>query len=274
MSTTGYLQKMSGTQGAEVEYSLLLNQKTLSLSQALGQFITIKYLNHIQCQACHKSTSKSFNQGFCYSCFKKLARNDRCVMSPELCHFAQGTCREPDWGIAHCMQKHIVYLSWTSQLKVGLTKPSQIPTRWIDQGATAAVAICEVSSRYHAGLIEDYLRQWYKDKTQWRKMLEGVDMSIDLASAAAEAQEKISQGSFSQPLKDDVKILDINVQQFNFPIDYDGPIKALSLDKQNIVQGYLLGIKGQYLLFDTGVFNIRKHTSYKVMLAITPSRPD
>jgi hypothetical protein len=271
MEISGHLRKMNTSYADIIQYELVLDDAVYPLNDKIGQYIEIEFLGNINCQACGKKTKTSFNQGFCYLCFDRLARNDRCVMNPHLCHFAKGTCREPEWGLAHCMQPHIVYVAWSSNLKVGITKPSQIPIRWMDQGASHAVAICEVTSRYHAGLIEEYLSQWYSDRTNWRKMLSGEEITVDLLEKAHEAQSRIKQGDFPQQLRDGLKLLDLDLHEIEYPLDLVGPIKSLSLDKQRVVSGYLLGIKGQYLLLDTGVINIRKHGSYEVRVCISDS---
>ena len=189
-------------------------------------------------------------------------------MSPELCHYHEGTCREPEWGLAHCMQKHIVYLAWSSNLKVGLTKPSQIPTRWIDQGASHAIAICAVKSRYHAGLVETFLKQDYSDRTNWRKMLSGEPIDIDLEVAYKEVMAKIQASDLPLAVKEGIEFLPPNLMQFEYPLPFHGPIKSLDLQKEREVKGHLLGIRGQYWLLDTGVINIRKYTSYDISLVV------
>lgn len=270
MLVRGHLQKMSTEfDGNQVQYTLDMNDQKLSINHFIGQHLTLKTLNEIHCAYCGKSTRKSYNQGYCYLCFIELARNDTCIMKPELCHFANGTCREPDWGIKHCMQPHLVYLAWSSGLKVGLTKPSQIPTRWIDQGAVAGTLFAQTQSRYHAGLIEDYLKQWYNDRTNWRKMLTvHTGPEIDLAEEAKNAQQHIQNSSLPEEVLNTTLFLEPNVTHLNYPITQNGPVKSMSLDKNNTIEGLLLGIKGQYLILDTGVINIRKHTSYLVELSI------
>ena len=117
----GHLHKMEVELADPVSYHLMFGDEKLSLNQLIGREISIEFLQEIVCLGCAREIKKSYNQGYCYVCFKQLARNDRCVMNPHLCHFAKGTCREPDWGLAHCMQPHIVYLAQTSGLKVGIT---------------------------------------------------------------------------------------------------------------------------------------------------------
>lgn len=266
MSFQGHFRKMKTEHAEQVQYYLILDDQEYHLNPHLGQYITIEYLDNIHCMACGKSTAKSFNQGYCYKCFQTLAMNDRCMMSPELCHYDKGTCREPEWGMSYCMQPHVVYLSLTSGVKVGLTRAQQYTTRWIDQGATQAIAVCKVKTRRESGLVEDHLRQWYQDRTQWKAMLEGssqADLLSEPIDLVSEREKVISK------LKDfDIEALDSKVHYFEYPIDAIGPLSILSLDKQKEVSGHLLGIKGQYLILDTGVFNIRKHGSYLVNVTI------
>ena len=274
MKLKGHLQKMRVSHDACAQYELVVEEKPYALMEHMGEYITIKYLGNIHCMACGVKTKTSFNQGFCYKCFQALARNDRCVMSPELCHFAAGTCREPEWGLAHCMKPHVVYLAWSSGLKVGLTKPGQIPTRWLDQGASYAVVIAETDSRYHAGLVEDYLKQFYADRTQWRKMLTGEPLGVDLLAEAKQAVVRIKKSKLPSEVIDNISYPDLEVYGYNYPVDEIGPIKSLNLEKLGEVSGYILGIKGQYLMLDTGVINLRKYTQYEVEIEIKPFAPD
>jgi hypothetical protein len=168
--------------GSPVRYSLELGGQRVDLSDYLGGHLRIEYLQQIECVHCGRLTKKSFNQGFCYPCFISLAQCDRCIMSPENCHYHLGTCREPDWGQANCMRAHIIYLSNTSGVKVGITRETQLPTRWIDQGAVRALPIIRVTQRYHAGLIEHAFRQHVSDRTNWRNMLKNeVEDIVDAA---------------------------------------------------------------------------------------------
>ena len=136
-----------------------------------GMVITIQSLKSFTCMGCQKVVKKIFG-AFCFVCLKKKAMADNCIMSPELCHYMKGTCREPEWGAEHCYIPHFVYLSYTDKYKVGITRHHQIPTRWIDQGATAGIILAKVSSRHQSGLIEHYLKGYLSDRTHWLKMLQ------------------------------------------------------------------------------------------------------
>ena len=260
-----------------VSYTLCLSghepadNQQVALNPYIGQRLRLRASGEIRCLHCQRRTKTSFNQGYCYPCFKKLAQCDRCIMSPELCHFDLGTCREPDWGEQHCMQSHIVYLANSSGIKVGITRHSQIPTRWIDQGAIQALPIVEVSSRHLSGLVEVILKQWVSDRTNWRKMLKHEVETIDLhaerdrllqlaKAPLADLRQRYPNGRVD--LLAHEKIWD-----FAYPArQWPDKIKTYNLEKQPEIEGTLIGIKGQYLIFDTGCFNVRKHTSYEVSI--------
>lgn len=270
--TEGCVAKMKTQLGEVVQYALPLAHQLVELNPLIGQTIKLEFTGTIQCVACSRLTKKSFNQGYCYPCFKKLAQCDTCIMSPERCHFAAGTCREPEWGEANCNIDHFVYLANTSGLKVGITRHSQIPTRWIDQGASQALPIARVSSRYLSGLLEVQIGKSVADKTAWQTMLKGAPAPMDLVAKRDElkalyaselAQLHEVHGLQSIQWLDDQAPVDINFPMTTYP----EKVKALNFDKQTTVEGCLMGIKGQYLLFDTGVLNIRKFGGYELRLS-------
>jgi Protein of unknown function (DUF2797) len=242
----------------------------LSVNHLINKEIEIIFNGNINCLACGKSTKKSFNQGYCYRCFQTLARCDMCIMKPETCHYDRGTCREPEWANKHCMQAHYVYLANSSGLKVGITRQDQLPIRWIDQGAMQATPLYKVSTRYQAGLIEVCLGAEFNDKTHWQTMLKGGVELQNLEAIRDEIHEKFSNqvaeiskkfGSHScETLKE-------KVLQFEYPVEhYPQKIISYNLDKQSIFSDVLLGIKGQYLIFENGVMNIRKFGAYQITL--------
>lgn len=270
MSTqTGILRKMHTKLAEPVEYQLVLNNTEVPLAPYLGQPLTLTCTGNIYCIHCGRHTKKSFNQGYCYPCFMKLAQCDMCIVKPELCHYAAGTCREPEWGEQHCMQPHIVYLANSSTLKVGITRQGQIPTRWIDQGAVAALPVLKVQSRYLSGLMEVAFKDHVADKTNWQQMLKSEADFIDLVAARDELFPRV-QDAFRDLRhrfgEDAVELLpQADVVNIHYPIlQYPSKIKSLSFDKDKQVGGILEGIKGQYLLFDSGVINIRKFGGYEV----------
>ena len=137
----GCLEKMAVDLADPVVYRLRVGEARVDLNPLLGQSLALRYSGRIQCVHCGNKTNKSFSQGYCYPCFIKLAQCDMCIVKPETCHYAAGTCREPDWGKQFCFQPHVVYLANSSGIKVGITRRSQIPTRWIDQGAVQALPV-------------------------------------------------------------------------------------------------------------------------------------
>ncbi|ELR65554.1 hypothetical protein C942_00637 [Photobacterium marinum] len=264
----GTLKKMKSSLGAEVEYQLPVGDDLLALNPLIGKKLKLTHTGNIYCDACGKKTKKSYSQGHCYPCMKKLARCDMCIMKPETCHYAQGTCREPEWGDTHCMVPHFVYLSNTSGLKVGITRHTQLPTRWIDQGATQGLAILKVKTRQISGLVEIALAEMVADKTNWRAMLKGDNNNLDLKQEADRLLPAI-ENRLNELLalygEDAVERLDEELVKIQYPVSqHPTKITSHNFDKNPVVEGTLLGIKGQYLIFDTGVINIRKFTSYEV----------
>ncbi|MBF0472032.1 MAG: DUF2797 domain-containing protein, partial [Gammaproteobacteria bacterium] len=183
MIGSGRVRKMRSEAGAVVNYYLPLGEEEIPLNPLLGEKISLSTDGSIRCIACGRSSKKSFNQGYCYPCFRDLPQCDRCIVRPELCHYHHGSCRDAAWGERHCLQEHVVYLANTSGLKVGITRATQIPTRWIDQGATAAIPIFRVRERLLSGEIEVALKAYVADKTAWQRMLKGEGAAVDLLQA-------------------------------------------------------------------------------------------
>ncbi len=267
----GSLRKMLVEHADPIRYGLSLDGRTIAMNDYLGSPIAIEYLGSINCCHCGRLTKKSFSQGYCYPCFKRLAQCDSCIVSPEKCHYDEGSCREPEWGDAHCMQDHFVYLANSSGVKVGITRGSQIPTRWIDQGAVQAMPVMRVKTRYQSGLAEVILKQHVADRTHWQKMLKGQSEAVDLAAVWRELWQQC--GASLQALQQDCGVQSIQfledqeLVELSYPVlQYPDKVKAHNLDKQPRVEGTLMGIKGQYLMLDTGVINIRKFTSYNIEL--------
>jgi len=266
----GALRKMKARllDNSEVHYQLPIGDQLIDLNPLIGKELTLVYHNEIRCCHCQRKTKKSYSQGYCYPCMQKLAQCDMCIMKPETCHFEQGTCREPEWGEANCFIPHYVYLANTSGLKVGITRHTQIPTRWIDQGATQALPIFKVNTRLQSGLVEIALANFISDKTNWRAMLKGNAEPIDLKRKAAELVPQIKESLKDIELKfgaQAVELLDMPVVDLHYPVmQYLNKVSSFNFDKQPIISGTLLGIKGQYLIFDMGVINMRKFTSYHI----------
>lgn len=257
----------SGT--TQAHYDLRLDDETVALNDLLGQQLNFRFTGEIRCCACGESTNKSFSQGYCYRCFTTLAECDACIMSPEKCHFHQDTCRDESWAETHCMQDHVVYLANSSGLKVGITRASQVPTRWFDQGASQAIPFIRVSTRYQSGLVEDAMRQWLTDRTNWQAMLkhqvDELDMVAERAKMFEQADEVISGYEKRFGLAAIQRQTEAQATQIDYPVlNYPSKVSSLSFDKTAEISGKLEGIKGQYLILDTGVLNIRRFTGYRV----------
>jgi hypothetical protein len=271
---SGNLRKMKAQLSSknEVSYSMVLGQDILPLDPLLGKKITLTYTGAINCINCERKTNKSFSQGYCYPCFKSLAQCDLCIMSPEKCHFKEGTCRDPVWAEDFCMKDHYVYLANSSILKVGITRGTQIPTRWIDQGAVQALPIFRVTQRFYAGLVEVVLKKHFSDKTNWRKMLKGDPEKIDLKKIFKSVYPLI-HGDISELQSrygvQSIQLCETDTVEIKFPVlEYPDKISSLSFDKTPLIQGEIRGIKGQYLLLDIGVLNLRKFSGYKLECSI------
>ncbi|MDH5517796.1 MAG: DUF2797 domain-containing protein [Gammaproteobacteria bacterium] len=260
-----------------VEYQLPLVQtdnsttEYIDMNNLIGKSIKISFQNEINCISCGAKTKKSYSQGHCYMCMKTLPECDMCIMKPETCHYAAGTCRDSSWADDHCMQKHYVYLANSSGIKVGITRGTQIPTRWMDQGAVQALAIFEVKDRLMSGLLEVIIKKHVSDRTDWRKMLKGIAEEIDLIKYRDEIMQtcadeiaalKQQHGERALTALTDNTLVDIN-----YPVlDYPEKVKSYNFDKTPEISGVLKGIKGQYLILDSGVLNIRKFSGYHVAL--------
>lgn len=251
-----------------VSYFLPLGDQEIALNPYLGNTLKLEFLGEINCLNCGKKTKKSFSQGFCFPCMRKLAQCDMCIMKPETCHYHEGTCREPEWGESNCFVPHYVYLSNTSGLKVGITRHTQIPTRWIDQGATQATIMFKVNTRQQSGFVEMAFKDLIADKTNWRTMLKENQPDRDLLADAEELKNKLREKMDQVILnfaENDIEEQSNDTINIRYPVlEFPTKIKSHNFDKNPIVEGTLLGIKGQYLLFDTGVINMRKFTSYQI----------
>ena len=272
IDVTGRLRKMPAEAGDPVAYSIAVGDTRIPLNDLIGRPLRLDFDGVIRCIHCDRKTKKSFNQGFCYPCFRKLAACDSCIMSPEKCHYHLGTCREPEWGETHCMVEHVVYLANSSGLKVGITRGSQVPTRWIDQGAVDAIPMVRVATRYIAGLVEVACKAHVADRTNWRAMLKGDVPELDLA------QERLRMlGLIADDIEalrqahgqDSIREVDEQGLGLSYPVKvWPEKIRTHNLDKTPEVEGVLEGIKGQYLILDSGVINIRKFTGYEVRFRV------
>jgi len=263
MKIEGSLHKMSVELNDPVNYFLQFSDQKIHMNDLINKDISISFLNEIHCIRCGRKTNKSFHQGYCFPCFRTAPETDDCILRPEMCRAHEGISRDMEWSKNNCLQDHIVYLAISSGLKVGVTRLTQVPIRWIDQGASYAIKIAQTPNRNTAGLIEVNLKKHFADKTNWRNMLTNkVDREINLLEQKAKAKDLVK--------KEFVKyfIDDNNIQEINYPVvEYPEKVNSFSFDKETNINGKLMGIKGQYLIFDGGrVLNIRKHNGYRVEL--------
>ncbi len=264
MKYQGNIIKMKSSLTETVEYTLPIGKELVPLNNLIDKKISLTYLNQINCIACGKKTNKSFGQGFCYTCFMEAPESSECILHPDKCKAHLGISRDQKWSENHCLTPHIVYLAVSSNLKVGITRKSQIPTRWIDQGATSAIIIAETPNRHIAGVIEKFLMQFYSDKTSWQSMLKGKTQDIDLFKEKLNAIDHL-------PLElRKYSILENKLTKIKYPVEqFPTKINSLNFDKTNRVEGILSGIKGQYLFFDeNNVINIRRHSGYLLELEV------
>ncbi|OJA04889.1 DUF2797 domain-containing protein [Halomonas sp. QHL1] len=274
-SVQGCLSKMAaalpGRQDQPVVYHLRAGEHRVALNERIGEPLSLRWTGAIACTHCGRATKKSFAQGHCYPCFKRLAQCDTCIMKPETCHFFQGTCREPEWGERHCFQPHIVYLANSSGLKVGITRKTQMPTRWLDQGAIQALPILEVDTRQQSGFVEMLFKEQVADRTNWRAMLKGDVETMDL-SAERDRLLTLLAGGLNQLREthgaDAIRLVEQPAQHFHYPVSaFPKKVVSHNFDKLPLVEGVLQGVKGQYLILDSGVINLRKFTGYEIQVS-------
>ena len=262
----GALRKMRATHADPVRYALPIGDGTVAVNDLLGRRIALAFTGEIVCVHCGRRTRTSFGQGHCWPCFRALASCDGCIVRPELCHHHLGTCREPAWGEAHCFVPHTVYLANSSGLKVGITRGTSAVGRWIDQGAAQGLAIRSVASRLESGEVEVALKTLVSDRTDWRRLLRGDADPVDLPAAAADLLARVEANRAERPLPG-VPLPDATPVDIRYPVlAYPAKVRGLDPLKAPRVEGTLLGVKGQYLIFDVGVINVRKHAGWVARL--------
>ncbi|MEI7508138.1 MAG: DUF2797 domain-containing protein [Flavobacterium sp.] len=264
MTYEGVLTKMQTEFSNPIQYYLVFETSFLNLNQLLSKNLEINFVGY-QCLNCGKK-KKIFRQGFCYDCFMSSAAAGDWIMKPELstAHLDIED-RDLEYERKVQLQPHIVYLALSSEIKVGVTRKTQVPTRWIDQGAVQAIPIVEVPNRYLAGITEVALKNHYADKTNWQKMLKNEVPVVDLVKERMSLRYLIPKEvqEYFHPEKEDVYDL-------HFPVaEYPKKVASLNLDKSPNFSGKLIGIKGQYLIFEDGtVFNVRTFEGYVVKISL------
>ena len=252
----------------KVEYNLPLvsqlegeNQTLFSISDFIGKKINIQFSGNINCTQCSKKIKKTYLNGLCFKCFQEAPQASPCVLRPELCKAHLGEGRDPKWEEENHNQPHVVYLAAGDVVKVGVTRATQIPTRWIDQGAVSVIKLAETPNRYLAGVIEVALKSEFTDKTNWRNMLKNIqDESLDLEEEKWRVEELLPS-DLAEYVSDDDEILMIDYPVMHYP----KKVTSISLDKQQHVEEVLIGVKGQYLIFEGDkVMNVRSHSGYEI----------
>ena len=264
MTYQGVLSKMQTEFGNPIQYYLVFENSFLNMNQLLDKELEINFEGY-QCLNCGKK-KKIYRQGFCYDCFYSSPAVGDWIMKPELSTAHLGIAdRDLEYEQKVQLQPHIVYLALSSEVKVGVTRKTQMPTRWIDQGASQAISIVEVPNRYLAGITEVALKNHYTDKTNWRKMVQNDIVHIDLIA------EKLKLEKLIPAEVQEFYHLDKNdLYEMHFPVlNYPKKVNSLNLDKAPNFKGKLAGIKGQYLIFEDGtVFNVRSFEGYVVSINI------
>jgi hypothetical protein len=273
MKIEGNLRKLTAELQSPVQYRLPIGDEEVPINELIGREVSFEYSGEINCVHCGRKTSKSFSQGYCFPCMRSLAECDSCLIKPELCHYHEGTCRDPAWGEQHCFQDHYVYLANTSGLKVGITRQTHLPTRWLDQGATQVLAVFRVQNRLIAGKLEVLLKTGVADKTDWRRMLKGDPRPLDLVAERDTLYANFRDGLetlMEEQGEEAIHYLsDDAVTEIDYPVQtYPEKVVSFNLDKTPRIGGRLQGIKGQYLIFEGGVINVRKFAGYKVRLDV------
>lgn len=255
------LKMLVGVDGDRVNYAMRLGARTVPMADRIGHELTLRFTGARTCTACGKRVKKFYGQGLCYPCLVNAPEASECIVRPELCRAHLGEGRDPAWENEHHNTEHFVYLSQTGGVKVGVTRATQIPVRWIDQGAVLAVLIARTPYRQLAGAIEVALKEHFADKTNWRRMLQQVEPDIATLLAARD----VAIGSVPDELGPYMLPAE-EARTLDYPLSETLPkITSVSFEKLPEIGGTLLGIKGQYLLWKDGrVFNVRNHSGYHV----------
>lgn len=263
MTFEGTLTKMETENTKPIQYYLIFENNFLNVNQLINREIGILHKGY-QCLNCKKA-KKVFRQGFCYDCFMSSPATADWIMKPELskAHLDEED-RDLEYEKRVQLQPHIVYLALSSEVKVGVTRKTQVPTRWIDQGAVQALPVLEVPNRYLAGIAEVALKNHFSDKTNWQKMLKNDLSHADLHRE----KEKLKQWLPDEVLR--YFLVTDELWELQYPVEhFPAKVSSLNLLKTPHFSGKVIGIKGQYLLFEDGtVFNVRTFEGYVVSITI------
>lgn len=268
MKLSGNIRKMKSALADVVQYQLplydvLAPNHYIPLNELIGQKIRLTFENSIHCVVTGKKINKTFGDGMSYDAFMNSPEASPSIIRPELSRIHEGIAlRDYEWEMEHHMQPHYAYLSNTSGLKIGVTRTTQVPTRWIDQGASQAIVIAETPYRQAAGLVEVALKNHLADKTNWQKMLKSDGEPVDLIKERNHFADFIPE-ELKQWIKTDSEEMLIKYPVLSYP----EKVKSVKLDSNPEIEGTLTGIKGQYWMIDNNfVINIRSHTGYRISL--------
>ena len=263
MTYQGVLTKMQTENSHPIQYYLVFEDDFINMNQLLNKTFSINFVKY-QCLNCGLD-KPIYRQGFCKSCFFEIPQAADWIIRPELstAHIDKED-RDLEYEKKVQLQPHIVYLANSSNVKVGVTRKSQVPTRWIDQGAHEAIEIVEVPNRYLAGITEIALKEHVSDKTNWRTMLQNKIKDEDLIEWRNKLKEYIPDEA------KDYFIENNSETHLEFPVSqYPEKPKSLNLEKAVTYKGVLKGIKGQYLIFeDQTVFNVRSNEGLVVNIEV------
>lgn len=265
MQYEGNILKMKSELADKVRYSLPIGEERIDMNALIGKEIRMQFDGRINCISCGKQTKTSFGQGFCYNCLQIAPEASESIMRPELSKAHLGIARDMEWAEKHDLIDHFVYLAVSSEVKVGVTRNHQVPTRWIDQGASFAIKVAKTPNRHIAGVIEVFLKDHFTDKTNWRAMLKNEILGdFDLLQEKKKVLDLLPGELRKYAETDD------SVTEIAYPVqEYPTTINSIGFDKMPQIGGVLKGIKGQYLIMDEGrVLNIRKHNGYYIQFEI------
>jgi hypothetical protein len=268
MIFSGNIRKMRTSLNDQVEYVLPLHnnlQKNhfISMNQFIGSTLNISFKGLINCVVTGRKIHKTYGEGMCYDAWKNSPMAVESIIRPELSRIHEGVAlRDEKWERENHLQPHYVYLTKTGGIKVGVTRATNLPYRWIDQGAVEGLVIAETPYRQAAGLIEIALKKFISDKTNWRKMLTNDLVDDLLVDVRDELIDKI-------PTELKQYVVKKEMLKIPFPvIEYPQKVTSMKLDKIPEIEMKLMGIKGQYLIFEQGkVINLRSHTGYYINLS-------
>ena len=262
----------SSTIGEEVEYKfqmfdVLKELPLIDMCDWVGKELTWKFDGVVNCVVTGEAMNQAYRMGMSQKAFFESPISCPSIINPELSTIHTGVAlRDRDFEERYHNVPHVVYLSRTNKLKVGVTGLGREQFRWNDQGAVEGIQLCVTPYRQLAGEIEVALKEHMNDKTHWLGMLKDVTRFPDeLLELKDECFELL--GPNYEPFFSD----DDTVHSINYPVQkYPLKVKSLKLNKEPNGTGVISGIKGQYLILEDGrVMNVRAHEGCRVELEIS-----